>query len=298
MDASLAAVGAALEAASGETLIEALHSEHLDISELDSANLAYYMKGLEEKKKQKPNGRLTEEEVQDCINEMNAAAELERMGMFVCDDVDTWYILFHEKDYFTCCHMIFGSSLCVCVCVHVVVVSGLAGVNISAERGNSNDALLSLQNECLELEGVAEENADKYHQALAQARLDKEDDLTLDEVRKVIADVNQTVEQEQLSEWVGVWYVFVYCSSLYLSLTSSIPHLLILFFPVHPAASTALHEVNQCLKGACGDSGQLVDCLSSSHCSLPNVQPHEALQYLAVMSTLRAAKAEVGQQCV
>jgi len=82
-------VGAALEAGSGEALIEALHSEHLDISDLDSANLAYYQKGLEEKKRQKPNGRLTEEEVQECINEMNAAAELERMGVFVCDYVHT-----------------------------------------------------------------------------------------------------------------------------------------------------------------------------------------------------------------
>jgi len=92
---------------------------------------------------------------------------------------------------------------CVCVCV---VASGLAGVNISADRGNPKDTLQSLQNECLELEGMEEAYADRYHQALGQAHRDKEEDLTLEEVRKVIADVNQTVEREQLSEWLGAWF--------------------------------------------------------------------------------------------
>ena len=75
-------VSTALGGTSEEKLLEALHSEHLDLSDLESANIAYYHRGLEEKRKQKPNGRLTEEEVQECINELNAAAELDRLSEF------------------------------------------------------------------------------------------------------------------------------------------------------------------------------------------------------------------------
>ena len=47
--------------------------------------------------------------------------------------------------------------------------------------------------------------------------------------------------------------------------------------------------------GTCDDPSQLVESLSSPHCELEHVQPHESLQYLNVMRALRAAKAEVGK---
>ena len=82
VDAALVSVSTALGGTSEEKLLEALHSEHLDLSDVESANIAYYERGLEEKRKQKPNGRLAEEEVQECINELNAAAELDRLSEF------------------------------------------------------------------------------------------------------------------------------------------------------------------------------------------------------------------------
>lgn len=53
--------------------------------------------------------------------------------------------------------------------------------------------------------------------------------------------------------------------------------------------------VNTCLVETCGDPGQLLELLCSEHCGVEHVQAHEALQYLSVLSTLRAAKAEVGK---
>ena len=54
---------------------------------------------------------------------------------------------------------------------------------------------MGLQNECLEIADVDESCAERYHKARALAREDKEEDLTLDEIKRVISEVNQTVHQ-------------------------------------------------------------------------------------------------------
>ncbi len=69
------------------------------------------------------------------------------------------------------------------------------------------DILKCLQNECLHISDVDDSYAERYHKALAKAREDKEEDLIVEEIKRVIAEVNETVEQEQLSEWV--WKVAV-----------------------------------------------------------------------------------------
>ena len=69
-----------MDADSAESTLQCLLSENLELSDVDPANAAYYHQGLQEAKRSKPNGRLTEEEVQDCIMEMNAKAEVDRLG--------------------------------------------------------------------------------------------------------------------------------------------------------------------------------------------------------------------------
>ena len=51
--------------------------------------------------------------------------------------------------------------------------------------------------------------------------------------------------------------------------------------------------VNMSLQDACEDSEQLLEHLRNEHCGMEHVQTHEALQYLNVLKTARAAKAEV-----
>ncbi len=84
VDAALVSVSSALDTSSEEALQQALQNEHLNSLDLQLENMSYYLKGLEEKKREKPTGRLTEEEVQDCIAEMNTKAELDRIGVCQC----------------------------------------------------------------------------------------------------------------------------------------------------------------------------------------------------------------------
>lgn len=69
-----------MESDSADRTLQCLLNEHLDFSDVDPANAAYYHEGLLQAKKDKPNGRLTEEEIQDCIREMNAKADVDAMG--------------------------------------------------------------------------------------------------------------------------------------------------------------------------------------------------------------------------
>ena len=80
VDEAMAAINRAVESNSADSTLQCLLNEHLDLSNVEPQNAAYYQQGLLERKQAKPNGRLTEQEVQDCITEMNAKAELERMG--------------------------------------------------------------------------------------------------------------------------------------------------------------------------------------------------------------------------
>ena len=76
----MAAVNSALDDDSEEQTLQTLLNEDLDLADMDPANIPYYHKGLVEKKRAKGNGRLKEEEIQECIDEMNNLAEAERLG--------------------------------------------------------------------------------------------------------------------------------------------------------------------------------------------------------------------------
>lgn len=81
MEAAVAAVNSALDSNSEDHILQTLQNEDIDLSDMDPANIVYYQRGLMEKKRAKPNGRLTEEEIQDCIKEMNDVADMDRLGM-------------------------------------------------------------------------------------------------------------------------------------------------------------------------------------------------------------------------
>lgn len=76
----MAVINSAVESDSADHTLQCLLNEHLDLSDVEPANAPYYHQGLLEKKRSKPNGRLTEEEIQDCIREMNNKADLDRLG--------------------------------------------------------------------------------------------------------------------------------------------------------------------------------------------------------------------------
>ena len=86
-----------------------------------------------------------------------------------------------------------------------VVESGLASINISAERGTPNDTLLALQNEYIEVGIIDESCGQRYHVALANTHRNKGEDLTQDEISKVIEEVNEEVRLERLSKSFSVY---------------------------------------------------------------------------------------------
>lgn len=67
-----------MEGDSEEEILQALQNEKLDLADVYPENAHYYHQGLKERKAQKFN--LSEEEIQECIREMNAKAEMDRLG--------------------------------------------------------------------------------------------------------------------------------------------------------------------------------------------------------------------------
>ena len=59
----------------------------------------------------------------------------------------------------------------------------------------------------------------------------------------------------------------------------------------NPSAADAVQQINSSLSGE--DSAQLLEALTSEHSHLEDIEAHEALHYLAVLRTARAAKIEV-----
>ena len=80
VDAAVAVINSAIESDSPDHTLHCLLNEDLSLSDVDPANALYYHRGLLEKKRSKPNGRLTEEDIQECIREMNDKADLDRLG--------------------------------------------------------------------------------------------------------------------------------------------------------------------------------------------------------------------------
>ena len=80
MDSAVAVVNSTVMSESEDHTLESLQNEHLKLSDINPANSHYYQEGLLQKKKGKSNNRLTEGEIQDTIREMNAKAEMDRLG--------------------------------------------------------------------------------------------------------------------------------------------------------------------------------------------------------------------------
>ena len=72
-------------------------------------------------------------------------------------------------------------------------------MNRCAEQGDPSTTLLSLQNKCIDVGTIDESCAERYHKALASAH-QKGDELSKDEIKKIVEDVNAEVRQERLSE--------------------------------------------------------------------------------------------------
>lgn len=76
-------------------------------------------------------------------------------------------------------------------------------INLSAEKGGASDTLTSLQTNYVEVGEVDPSCGPRYHEALDQARREKGEELTLEEIRKVVDEVNMEVKLERLSECKG-----------------------------------------------------------------------------------------------
>jgi len=59
--------------------------------------------------------------------------------------------------------------------------------------------------------------------------------------------------------------------------------------------ANAVDEINTCVAG--DDPSSLLETLHNQYAGLQNVQDAQALHYLNILKTLRAAKAEVCGQC-
>ena len=82
----------------------------------------------------------------------------------------------------------------------MAAASALAFVNRCATEGDPSATLLSLQNKFVDVGAIDESCAQRYHEALACAR-EKGEELSQEEVKKIIEDINEEVRQERLSEW-------------------------------------------------------------------------------------------------
>ena len=80
------------------------------------------------------------------------------------------------------------------------VASALAEVNSSTESSNPETTLTALQNEVLEVAEVDPTCAQRYHQALAEAAQSKGEELSLEEIQRVVKEVNEEVRLERLSK--------------------------------------------------------------------------------------------------
>lgn len=83
---------------------------------------------------------------------------------------------------------------------HCTVASALASINSSAAEEGAEQTLLALQNECVEVGRVDPASAERYHAALGEARRNKGEDLTAEEIRRVVEEVNEVVRLEGLSK--------------------------------------------------------------------------------------------------
>lgn len=86
------------------------------------------------------------------------------------------------------------------VTILILVASALASINTSAEGSSVEDTLTSLQNDCVEVGEIDLTCAQRYHDALANARKNKGEEVTRDEIRAVVEEVNEQVRVERLGK--------------------------------------------------------------------------------------------------
>ena len=80
VEKAVAAINSALGGDSEDLILQTLQNEALDLSDVHPANVSYYQRGLVGKKMAKAIAHLAEEEIQDCIKEINDLADMDRLG--------------------------------------------------------------------------------------------------------------------------------------------------------------------------------------------------------------------------
>ena len=98
------------------------------------------------------------------------------------------------------CELVKGRCLALILLMYAIVTRALAGVNNSAEAGDASQLLAALQSDLIEVGTIDESCAERYQAALTEARRNNGEELSQEEIRKVIEDVNEEVRLERLSE--------------------------------------------------------------------------------------------------
>ena len=82
---------------------------------------------------------------------------------------------------------------------HQLVEQALSTLNtcLGEEGGNPELTMAALKSDFLHLDDLDESCAERYHVALSQARQEKGEELTAEEIKQVLAEVNEQVRLER-----------------------------------------------------------------------------------------------------
>lgn len=221
VEAAVMAVNRALEQGDEEQTLQVLQNEQLDLSDVYPLNKSYYHSGLLARRSAKAEtaggsvaaALLTEDDIQQEVSEANDRAQQD-----------------------------------------LQVSQAVSGINSCLSEGSDPVLTLqALQNQFAGLGFIDESVGERYHVALQNARTEKGEDLTQDEIRKVVEDVNEEVRLERLR-------------------------------------AEGMVGINAALVGV--DPSDLLDQLQNQYVGLEGVQEEQALHYLHLMQAAQAAKAE------
>jgi Ras GTPase-activating-like protein IQGAP1 len=162
VQAAVVAINTALEEGDADSTLEALQNEHLDLSDVHPENKDYYYQGLRAKKQGKEESGstlLTEDDIQEGVNDMNQTAEYDR----------------NVEESFAA--------------INYSVKSGQS----------AQATLHALQSEFAGLiENIREDCAEEYLAALRKAQDEKQEDLTSEEIKQIVEMVNEKKHKEEL----------------------------------------------------------------------------------------------------
>lgn len=214
VEAALLAVNNAIDGAAAEEILVALQSDVLDLKDVMPDIAEYYCDGLVKRKSEKQD-LLTEDEIQEVIEQMNEQADRDRS-----------------------------------------VGDAIMAINTAVSGDNTEATVTALKSEFLTIEPMDETCLQRYHEALKQAQGEKGELLTIDEINKVIGEVNEQIRVERLKV-------------------------------------KAIEEVNSQISG--DDTSSLLAAIHNEYAELENVDDHNELHYLRLLqAALQAKKQETG----